>query len=118
MSVPGARRPGPLAPPGVYDVVMSAAGPASRPDPANASAAPEPADAPPASFEAAMDELEKILAELERGDISLEQSLARYRRGTLLIQHCRKVLTDAERQVELLTRGPDGSVQTRPMDNA
>lgn len=70
----------------------------------------------PRSFEAAMDELERILQELERGDVSLEQSLARYRRGVFLIQQCRRVLTEAERQVELLTRGPDGSVQTRPLD--
>ena len=71
---------------------------------------------PPGSFEEAMSELEQILTELERGDTRLEQSLAKYERGTFLIQYCRKVLTDAEHQVEVLTRGPDGSLKTEPLD--
>jgi exodeoxyribonuclease VII small subunit len=77
--------------------------------------AANPANTPPKNFEEAMAELEKILADIERGDVSLEESLAKYQRGTLLIQHCRKVLADAERQVEILTRAPDGGIKTEAM---
>jgi exodeoxyribonuclease VII small subunit len=69
----------------------------------------------PKSFEEAMGELEAILAEIERGEVSLEESLKKYERGTFLIQHCRKVLAEAERQVEVLTRGESGELKTEPM---
>lgn len=71
---------------------------------------------PPESFEAAMSELEQILQVMERGNVTLEESLAKYERGTFLIQYCRKVLTDAEQKVEVLTRGPDGSLKTEPLN--
>lgn len=70
---------------------------------------------PPKSFEEAMTELEQILTDIERGEVSLEDSLAKYERGTFLITHCRKVLGDAEKQVELLTRGEDGTLKTEPL---
>lgn len=69
----------------------------------------------PKSFEEAMTELEQILAEIERGEVSLEESLTKYERGTFLIQHCRKVLGDAEKQVEILTRGEAGELKTEPL---
>lgn len=69
----------------------------------------------PKNFEEAMTELEQILQNIERGDVPLEESLVKYERGTFLIQHCRKVLTDAERQVEILTRGEDGQLKTEPL---
>lgn len=65
---------------------------------------------PPKSFEEALQELEAILAQIESGETGLEESLAKYERGTFLIQHCRGVLTTAEKQVELLSRGPDAGL--------
>ena len=62
-----------------------------------------------------MTELERILADIERGDVPLEESLQKYERGTFLIQHCRAVLGDAERKVEMLTRADDGSLKTVPL---
>jgi len=62
-----------------------------------------------------MAELETILADIERGEVSLEESLAKYERGTFLTQHCRKVLGDAEKQVEALTRGESGEIKTEPL---
>lgn len=70
---------------------------------------------PPKSFEEAMTELEQILTEIERGEISLEDSLAKYERGTFLIQHCRQTLASAEKQVEMLTKGEDGGLTTVPL---
>jgi exodeoxyribonuclease VII small subunit len=70
---------------------------------------------PPKSFEEGLKELETILSEIENGEIGLEESLVKYERGTFLIQHCRTVLSVAEKQVELLSKTPDGSLQTQPM---
>ncbi len=70
----------------------------------------------PKSFEEAIAELEKILAELEGGQVGLEESLSRYERGTFLIQHCRGVLGAAEKQIELLSKAEDGAIQAQPME--
>jgi exodeoxyribonuclease VII small subunit len=70
---------------------------------------------PPKNFEEALSELETILAEIESGEIGLEESLTKYERGTFLIQHCRGVLTTAEKQIELLSRAPDGGMRSEPM---
>lgn len=62
---------------------------------------------PPKSFEEALTELERILTEIESGEIGLEESLARYERGNFLIQHCRSVLGAAEKRIELLNQSPE-----------
>jgi exodeoxyribonuclease VII small subunit len=63
---------------------------------------------PPRNFEEALEELERILAEIENGEIGLEESLAKYERGNFLIQHCRGVLSTAEKQIESLNAAPEG----------
>ena len=70
---------------------------------------------PPRNFEEALAELEQILADIERGQVGLEDSLLKYERGNFLIQHCRTVLATAEKQIELLSKGPDGDIQTAPL---
>jgi exodeoxyribonuclease VII small subunit len=62
----------------------------------------------PKSFEDALRELEQILSEIENGDVGLEESLVKYERGNFLIQHCRGVLSSAEKQIESLSREDDG----------
>jgi exodeoxyribonuclease VII small subunit len=62
---------------------------------------------PPKTFEQGLAELEQILADIEGGQVGLEESLARYERGTFLIQHCRTVLTQAEKQIESLAQAND-----------
>jgi exodeoxyribonuclease VII small subunit len=56
-------------------------------------------------FEAALEELESIVGQMEGGDLTLEQSLAAYRRGTQLLQLCQGVLKDAQQQVKVLEEG-------------
>jgi len=70
---------------------------------------------PPKNFEEALAELEQILADIEGGEIGLEESLVKYERGTFLIQHCRGVLTTAEKQIEVLSKGPEGELQAEPL---
>jgi exodeoxyribonuclease VII small subunit len=73
---------------------------------------------PPKSFEEALTELEQILSDIEGGEMGLEDSLSKYERGNFLIQHCRTVLNSAERQIEMLSKSPDGGLQSEPMNAA
>lgn len=57
------------------------------------------------SFEAALAELEQVVADMEAGQLPLEESLAAYRRGAELLQHCRGRLEDAQQQVRVLEEG-------------
>ena len=56
-------------------------------------------------FEAAMAELEQVVADMESGNLSLEDSLAAYKRGAELLQLCRGRLEDAQQQVRVLEEG-------------
>jgi exodeoxyribonuclease VII small subunit len=69
----------------------------------------------PKSFEDALAELERILAEIEAGEIGLEESLAKYERGNFLIQYCRGVLGAAEKQIDMLSKTPDGKLAAETM---
>ncbi|NMV41336.1 exodeoxyribonuclease VII small subunit [Ralstonia insidiosa] len=65
----------------------------------DASASPS---ATPASYEAAMAELETLVASMESGELPLEASLAAYRRGAELVKYCQQVLERVEQQVRVL----------------
>ena len=66
-----------------------------------------------ASFETSLDELEKVVKELESGDLSLDRSLELFSRGMQLSESCRKQLEDAETRVEMLIR-KEGAYQPEP----
>jgi exodeoxyribonuclease VII small subunit len=68
---------------------------------------------PVASFEASLDELEKVVKELEAGDLPLERSLELFERGVSLSDACRKQLEAAETRVEMLIR-KDGKIAAEP----
>ncbi len=57
------------------------------------------------SFEAAMTELDQLVADMEGGKLSLEDSLAAYKRGAELLSFCRGKLDDAQQQVRVLEDG-------------
>ena len=59
---------------------------------------------PGPSFEVCLDELEKVVKELEAGDLPLERSLELFERGVNLSDACRKQLEEAETRVEMLIR--------------
>ena len=54
------------------------------------------------SFEAALAELDKLVAGMESGQFSLEQSLAAHKRGLELAQYCQAKLAQAQQQVQVL----------------
>ena len=59
----------------------------------------------PASFEAALAELETIVATMEGGQLPLAESLAAYKRGAELLHYCQAALKDAEQQVQVFEKG-------------
>jgi exodeoxyribonuclease VII small subunit len=80
---------------------------------------PAPAALADLPFEKAMQELEQIVAQLERGDVPLERSIEIYERGDKLRRHCAELLAKAELKVEVITQAADGRpVGTRPLDVA
>jgi exodeoxyribonuclease VII small subunit len=60
------------------------------------------ASAPPRSFEAAVDELEKLVSDLEGGNLPLADSLAAYKRGAELLKYAQGELAQVEQQVKIL----------------
>jgi len=59
----------------------------------------------PQSFEAALAEIENIVAAMEAGQLPLEQSLTAYKRGAELLQYCQARLQEARQQVKILEAG-------------
>ena len=70
--------------------------------------APGPIDA--LTFDAALAELERTVAELEAGGLPLERTLALYERGVALQQQCERLLGDAELRVRRLVEGARGAL--------
>lgn len=69
------------------------------------------------SFEQALEALEKIVEDLERGDVPLDQSIRIYERGEALKAHCDKLLKAAEDKVEKIRLSRDGQAAgTEPLD--
>ena len=66
------------------------------------------AEARSKSFETSLSALEKIVHELERGDLPLEESLRLFEEGVKLSRECQERLNQAERRIEVLLRDSDG----------
>lgn len=82
----------------------------------NASA---PADVATLSFEQAVEELEKIVQSLERGDVPLDKSIEIYERGEALKKHCETLLSAAENRIEKIRLDRAGKPQgVEPLDGA
>lgn len=62
-------------------------------------------------FEGALQELEKVVEQLESGDLSLEDSLAAFEDGVRLVKYCNQKLTEVERRIELLVKNKEGKLQ-------
>lgn len=61
------------------------------------------------TFEQAISELERVVGQLERGDVALDDSIRLYERGALLKKRCEAKLKEAEEKVAAITL--DGSGQ-------
>ena len=70
------------------------------------------------TFEQALAELEKIVQDLERGQLDLEAAITAYERGTHLKRHCEGKLREAQLRVDKISLAPDGRVRAEPTDLA
>ena len=67
-------------------------------------------------FEAALEELEKVVERLESGELSLEESLAAFENGVKLVNFCNQKLNDVEKKIELLVKDKEGKLQLKPLE--
>jgi len=67
-------------------------------------------------FEEVVEELERMVEQLESGELSLEASLAAFENGVRLVKLCNQKLTEVERKIELLVKDKDGKLQLKPLE--
>ena len=66
-------------------------------------------------FEKSLDELEKIVEELQNGDISLDESIKLFERGMELTNLCRKTLETARQKITSLTEEEEENGENQPV---
>ncbi|MGR6860967.1 exodeoxyribonuclease VII small subunit [Aliivibrio salmonicida] len=64
------------------------------------------------SFEAAIEELDSVVTQLESGDLPLEDALKKFERGIALARAGQEKLTDAEQRVDILLQADDNAELT------
>jgi exodeoxyribonuclease VII small subunit len=69
------------------------------------------------SFEEAINQLEKVVTELEEGELSLEEALKKFEEGIELSRFCTQKLTQAEEKVKKLVKTAKGEFKTEPLDD-
>lgn len=67
-------------------------------------------------FEDALKKLEKIVGDLEGGNLSLDGALEKYEEGIKLSRLCAKKLEVAKKKVEILLKSEDGTIDLKPFD--
>jgi len=75
-----------------------------------------PDDIAALGFEEAMKELEKIVRDLESGQVKLDDAVKAYERGAALKQHCESKLKEARTKVEKIT-GAGKNLGLEPVDS-
>ncbi len=67
-------------------------------------------------FEEAVGRLERIVKDLEDGDLPLEESLRLFEEGIRLTRMCAARLDEAQRRIDLLTKGEQGDLKLVPFE--
>jgi exodeoxyribonuclease VII small subunit len=67
-------------------------------------------------FEEALKKLEKIVEDLEKGDLSLDEALKKYQEGIELSRNCAQKLESAKKKVELLGKNKKGEFELKPLN--
>ena len=70
-----------------------------------------PPDIAKMSFEDALEELQRIVGQLEKGEGKLDQAIEGYKRGAALKQHC-----EAKQQIDKIALGSGGTVEAEPFE--
>ena len=90
---------------------------AGGPEPRAEASEPEvAADVVAMTFEQALGELERIVQELERGQLDLDAAIRAYERGSQLKAHCTAKLREAQLRVERISLASNGKAHAEPVD--
>ena len=69
------------------------------------------------SFQEAIEELEKIVSILEKGDLPLDESLEVFQRGIELSRYCSKRLDEVEKKISILIEDDSGGIREESFTN-
>ncbi|MDD5565996.1 MAG: exodeoxyribonuclease VII small subunit [Candidatus Omnitrophica bacterium] len=67
-------------------------------------------------FEEALKKLEKIVDDLEKGDLSLEEALKKYQEGLELSRMCSQRLESAKKKIDVLAKNKKGEFELKSFD--
>jgi exodeoxyribonuclease VII small subunit len=67
-------------------------------------------------FEEALKKLEKIVEDLEKGDLSLDEALKKYQEGIELSRLCAQRLDQAKKKIDVLVKNKKGEFELKPME--
>lgn len=62
------------------------------------------------TYEQAIKELEQILDELEKDNLSLKDSVEKFKKGIALYNYCNKILKDVEGEIKIIIKNDDDSL--------
>ena len=68
-------------------------------------------------FETSLKKLEKIVSDLENGELPLEESIKTFEEGVKLTKHCQNLLSKAEIKIQKLVESKDGSIDLEAFDD-
>ncbi|MDA3895815.1 MAG: exodeoxyribonuclease VII small subunit [Desulfobacteraceae bacterium] len=66
------------------------------------------------TFEDSMTQLEKIVEDIEDGDLPLETALKKFEEGVRLSKYCSDKLDETEKKVSLLLKDENGNIREKP----
>ena len=69
-------------------------------------------------FEDALKRLEKIVEDLEQGDLSLDEALKKYQEGLELSRMCAQRLDSAKKKIDVLAKNKKGEFEVKPLDES
>lgn len=69
-------------------------------------------------FEEAIKKLEKIVEDLEKGDLSLDEALKKYQEGIELSRVCAQRLETAKKKIDVLVKNKKGELELKPFEPA
>jgi exodeoxyribonuclease VII small subunit len=67
-------------------------------------------------FEDALERLEKIVSQLEEGELALDESLKIFEEGIKLSRLCSGKLEEAEKKIEVLMKNKEGQLEKKPLN--
>ncbi len=73
---------------------------------------------PEIKFEDALKKLERIVEDLEKGDLSLDEALKNYQEGIRLSGQCSLRLGNAKKKIDLLVKNKKSEFELKPLDEA